>query len=255
MPARISSPGLRVAPQPERRVLLGEALDRGGDLLLLALDLRRHGEAHHGLGEAERGRLHGDLAIGEQVAGLDVLQLGNRAEVALAELLRRGRRLALELQQRAHPLLRVLAVVDERRLGRHLALQHAEEVDLPGERVGDRLEDERGGRRAFDVEGRTALRGRRDALDEQVEERVRAEVLRRDGAADGEDLAARHAELERRRDVVLVELLALEVALHQRLVDLHDLVEQLLAVLLRQLRSSSRGSRPGRTPSGPSGER
>ena len=111
--------GLRVAAQPERRILLGEALDRRGDLLLLALDLRRHGEAHHGLGEAERRRLDRDLAIGEQVAGLHVLQLGDGTEVALAEVLRRCRRLALELQQRAHPLLRVLAVVDERRLGRH----------------------------------------------------------------------------------------------------------------------------------------
>src|SRR4029079_4596590 len=57
-------PRLRVTPQPERRVLLGETLDRGGDLLLLALDLRRHREAHHGLGEAEPRRLHGDLAVG-----------------------------------------------------------------------------------------------------------------------------------------------------------------------------------------------
>ena len=54
--------------------------------------------------------------------------------------------------------------------------------------------------------------------------------------ADREDLAARDAELQRGGDVVRIELLALEVALHQRLVDLHHLVEQLLAVLLRELR-------------------
>ena len=90
-------------------------------------------------------------------------------------------------------------------------------------------------RRPVDVERGAALGRRRHALDEQVEQRVRAEVLRRDRAPDREDLAARDAELERGGDVVLVELLALEVALHQRLVDLDDLVEQLLAVLLREL--------------------
>ncbi len=126
-------------------------------------------------------------------------------------------------------------MVDERGLRRDLPLQHAEEVDPPGERVGDRLERERGGRRALDLEGCATLRGRGHALDEQVEQRVRPEVLGRDRARDGEDLAARDAELERGGDVVRIELLALEVALHQRLVDLHHLVEQLLAVLLREL--------------------
>ena len=76
---------LRIAAQLERRVLLGEALDRRGDLLLLALDLRRHGEAHHRLGEAEARRLDVDLPVDEEVAGLDVLQLRDGADVTLAE--------------------------------------------------------------------------------------------------------------------------------------------------------------------------
>ena len=65
---------------------------------------------------------------------------------------------------------------------------------------------------------------------------MRPEVLRRDGAADREELAACDALLERSRDLVRVELLALEVALHQALVDLHDLVEELLAVFLGESR-------------------
>ena len=64
---------------------------------------------------------------------------------------------------------------------------------------------------------------------------MRPEILRRDRAPDREDLAARDAELEGGGDVVLVELLTLEVALHQRLVDLDHLVEQLFAVLLREV--------------------
>ena len=65
--------------------------------------------------------------------------------------------------------------------------------------------------------------------------RVRAEVLRRDPARDREHLALRDRELERGRNGVGVELLATEVLLHQRLVGLDDLVEELLAVLLREL--------------------
>ena len=39
---------LLVATQAQRRILLGEATDRGRDLLLVALRLRRDREAHHG---------------------------------------------------------------------------------------------------------------------------------------------------------------------------------------------------------------
>ena len=74
-----------------------------------------------------------------------------------------------------------------------------------------------------------------NALDDQVEQRPRAEVLRRDTARDREDLAARDRLLQRVRDLVDAELLPVEVALHQGLVGLDDLVEQLLAVLLDEL--------------------
>ena len=60
---------------------------------------------------------------------------------------------------------------------------------------------------------------------------MRAEVLRRDAARDREHVAARHRRLQRGRDLVRVELLAVEVPLHERLVRLHDGVEELLPVL------------------------
>ena len=92
------------------------------------------------------------------------------------------------------------------------------------------------GRSAVDVDRRALLRGRGNTLDEQVEQRVRAEVLRRNAAGDREHLALRHRGLERRRDLVRVELLAFEVALHEPLVRLDDGVEELLAVLGRDVR-------------------
>ena len=133
--------------------------------------------------------------------------------------------------QRAEPLLRVVAVVDERRVGLHLAGIDAEDRDAAGERVGDRLEDE-GRDRRVGLDRRALLGRARDALDDQVEQRMAAEVLRRDAARDRVDLVAGDGVLERGRDVLGRDLLAAEVALHQRLVGLDDGVEQLRAVLL-----------------------
>ncbi len=193
------------------------------------------GEAHHRLREADLGHVRRHLAVEQEVAGLHLLQLGDGADVPGAELLSRDVLLALLEQERPHPLLRVRARVDERLVGPDRALEDAEEVDPPGEGVGDRLEDERGGVGALDVRDRAGLRGRGHALDDQVEQRVRAEVLRRDPAGDGEDLAPSDRVLERVRHLLDSELAALEVLLHQRLVGLDDLVEQLLAVLLHEL--------------------
>ena len=130
------------------------------------------------------------------------------------------------------PLLRVRARVDERRVARDGAGEDAEAADAARERVGDRLEDEHRLLRVAELDRRPLARRRRDALDEQVEERGRAEVLRRDAAADGIELVARDRALERVGDVLGGQLLALEVARHQVLVRLDDGVEELLAVLL-----------------------
>ena len=60
---------------------------------------------------------------------------------------------------------------------------------------------------------------------------MRAEVLRRDAAGDREHVTARDGSLERGGDLVRIELLPVEVALHERLVRLDHRVEELLAVL------------------------
>ncbi len=68
----------------------------------------------------------------------------------------------------------------------------------------------------------------------------------------GKMLPRGHAPLERRDDLLVVDLLALEVALHQLVGVLRDLVHQLLPVLLGLRRGAPRGSRPPRRPPGPS---
>ena len=222
---------LLVAAEPERRILLREATDRGRDLLLVAFRLGRDREAHDGLREAEVRYLDSNLLVGEEVARLRVLQLRDGAQVALTEVERRVVLLALDVEKRAHALLALRAKVHERRVGVHGALQHAEDVDAPCERVGEGLENERRDGSAVDVDRRALLRGRRYALDQEVEERVRAQVLRGDAARDWEDVSARHGGFQRGRDLVCVELLTLEVALHERLVRLDDRIEELLAIL------------------------
>ena len=79
------------------------------------------------------------------------------------------------------------------------------------------------------------LRRRRDALDEQVEQRVEPRFFVATPHATGIELVARDGRLERGGDGLGVELLALEVARHQRLVGLDDRVEELLAVLLHDV--------------------
>src|SRR5207248_9071193 len=57
---------LLVAAQVERRVLLGEAAQRRGHLLLVALGLRRDREAHHGLRKPDLRELELLLRIEQQ---------------------------------------------------------------------------------------------------------------------------------------------------------------------------------------------
>src|SRR5436189_85969 len=133
---------VRVAPHLQGRILLREAAQAGGHLLLVALRLRRHGEAHHRLWEVDVRRLDGHLVVDEHVARDDVLELGDGAEVADRERVARLVVLALQQQDLAEALLRVRARVDERRLARHRAGEDAEAADAPRARVGDRLEDE-----------------------------------------------------------------------------------------------------------------
>ena len=227
--------GLRIAAHDQGRVLLVEAAEAGCHLLLVALRLRRDREAQHGLGEVDVRRLDRDLVVDEHVAGDDVLELRHRAEVADAERLDGLRVLALQQEHLSEPLLRVRARVDQRRVARDRAGENPEAADAAGERVGDRLEDEHGLLRVAELDRRPFLRRRRDALDEQVEERRRTEVLRRDAARDRIQLVPGHRLLERVGDRLRVELLSFEVAPHELLVGLDDGVEELLAVLLHEV--------------------
>ena len=86
--------GLRVAVDVEGRVLLGQPPHRRGRLVLFALRLRLVGERHHRRGQLERREVDVLLAVAEDVSGAGLLELGDRADVAGAELVDRQQVLA-----------------------------------------------------------------------------------------------------------------------------------------------------------------
>src|SRR5436190_1246204 len=81
----------------------------------------------------------------------------------------------------------------------------------------------------------TVLDGRREVVDDRVEQAVGGQARRGHAAGHGEDVPVVGAVLERGDDLLVGDVLALEVALHERLGVLGHLVHQLLAVLLGEV--------------------
>ena len=135
---------------------------------------------------------------------MGLLELGDRTDVARAELVRVLCLLALRHEQLADPLLGVGAAVVHVRVVAHDALVDAEEVDSAGVRVGERLEDE--GHHLLVLVGlegdaveldRALLGGRGQVLDEGVEQPVDAEVARGRAAGHRKQMPLGHPGLER----------------------------------------------------------
>ena len=145
----------------------------------------------------------------EQVAGLDVLQLRDGADVALAEV-RTPAWCSLPWSWSSVPmrslacpraLTSVVSAVT-------VPLRTRKRLIRPANGSAIVLKTKAAVAAPSIVDRRALLRRRRHALDDEVEQRVRAEVLRRDAARDREHLAARDRRLQRGRDLVRVELLA-----------------------------------------------
>ncbi len=151
--------------------------------------------------------------LGEDVAGARVLELRDGADVARAQLVDRVHLLAPRRGELADPLLRAARGVDQVRVRAQHARLDAEEVDPPRVGVGGRLEDvgedwrvllgRDVGLRVVGAQrvDRAAHRGRGQVLEERLEQAVRAEVLGRDAAGDGKEVALGDALLERGDDL------------------------------------------------------
>ena len=131
------------ARDPKRRVLLAQAREPGGELVLVALRLRLDRVREQRLGELDRRQLHRVVLRGERVARVRVLELRHGADVARGDLGDVLMLLAPQREQLADALVGVLGGVEHRRVGAEPAGEHAEHRDVPDERVRDGLEDER----------------------------------------------------------------------------------------------------------------
>ena len=82
--------GLLIAVQVDRRILLLQAAQRGEHLLLVPPALRLDRERHHRRRQLQARHLDRLVAVGQPVAGARLLELGDGADVARAELAARG---------------------------------------------------------------------------------------------------------------------------------------------------------------------
>ncbi len=135
--------GVGVALDDEGRVFHGQLAEDVEEALLVALLLGLHGKTGHGAGEVEGYEVDVVLVVGivEHAVELDLLDLGNGADVTRQEFIHLDRILALELVEVGH-LERPLAVADEElHVLLHGTLMHAENTDLAHVGIGHHLED------------------------------------------------------------------------------------------------------------------
>ena len=132
-----------VVDDAEGRIFLVQAVEALGHLVLLAAGLGRDGDAVAGLIERDGLDLDDLARLAERVAGLDLVHLGDGADVAAGELLDLGILLALGDVQAAELLGLAGAGVDHGHIGLDGAGEHLD-VGILAVLVGNGLEDERG---------------------------------------------------------------------------------------------------------------
>src|SRR4051812_5246811 len=238
--------GLLVLLGAERRVLFGELLDRGAELLLVGLRLGLDGDLDDRL--RERHRLEDDLVVrvGQGVTGGGVLQADDRVDVTGGDRVDRVLLVGVHLEDLADALLAALGRIDDLSAGLEATRVDADVREPAEERVRDDLERER--REGLVGVGVTlddlllvadvvALDGgdverRRQVVDDRVEHRLDAAVLERGAAEHRVELALDRHLADGALDLLGRELLAAEVLLEQRVVALGDGLDQLRAVLL-----------------------
>src|SRR3954452_8306722 len=185
----------------EGRVLLGQAAEGDGHLLLVGLRLRLDGDLEHRLGEVDLLELDGGSRGGQRVAGDDLLDHDARGDAAGIDA--RALLAVVRVHHEDAPdALRAARVdVQDARAGLELAGVDAEVGELADERVGGDLEGQGGERRvvvggprvlprlvlALDLDG--AGDGRhveraRQVVEHRVEQRLDARVLERRAAED-----------------------------------------------------------------------
>ena len=240
--------GLRVARQAQHRVLLHDPVQGLRDLVLVPARLRLDGEGRGRLGELDGRVDDGVRLVAERVVGLGLLQLRHRAEVAGLDLGHRRLVLALEEEERAHPLREIAVGVVDGAVRLQDTRVDAEEADPSRVRIGQRLEDERGEGRArgrgpgggfllqgIDPGGLAAVHRGGQHVHDRVQDRLHGHVPPGGAGQDREDPAREHRLAQAAHEVLLGQRALVEEGLHEVLVALGHHLHQLLAPRPRRL--------------------
>ena len=251
--------GVQVGVHHERRVFVGERVERLAELVLVVLGLRLDRDGDH------RGRelhpLEDDRvrAVAERVTGGGLLEAEAGDDVAGVRDVDVFALVGVHAQDATDALLAVLGGVVDLRALLERARVDAEVREL-AVGVGDDLERERGERLvlaglaldrllALHVGAlrRRDVERRRQVVDDGVEHGLHALVLERRAAQHRHELELERAEPERVLDLGDRDLLVGEVLLEQRVVDVRDGLEQLVARGCRPRPGTRRGCRRSRT--------
>lgn len=134
--------GLLVELDREGRVLFGELLDRGAELLLVGLGLRLDRDVDDRVREAHGLEHDGRCRITQGVTGGGVLEADHRVDVTRGGVLDRVLLVGMHLEQLADALLLALGGVEHLGAGVDPAGVHTHEGELAEEGVGRDLERE-----------------------------------------------------------------------------------------------------------------
>src|SRR5712692_8605409 len=225
---------LGIGVNAERWIFLGQLRQRDAQLVLIGLGLRLDGDRDDGVWEAHR--LENDRMglLAQRVTGARVLQPDRGRDVAGAHLLDLLALIGVHLQQPPDPFPAVLGAVVDVGAGAEHARVHAEERQFPDVRVGHDLERERGERRvvrrgplgvrrivmrqmALD---RRDVDGRRQIIDDGVEQRLDALVLERGAADHGDDVAGDGGFADDGADFFFSKLVVFEILVQDGVVGL-----------------------------------
>ena len=233
-------------------ILLGQAAEGDGHLLLVDLRLGLDRDLDHGLGEDDVLEVDRSVGGGERVAGHDLLDAHGGGDVARVDLLDLLAVVGVHHQDAPDALGAPGADVEHARARRQASRVHAEVGELADVGVGGDLERERRERLGvvgladdlallllaldqFGAHDRRHVQRRGQVVDDGVEQRLHALVLERGAAQHGGQFGRQRGLADRRLQRVRGHLRFLEQQLEQLVVVVGDLLQQVFAARRRRV--------------------
>src|SRR5262245_1496782 len=237
--------GLLVGTDRERRVLVGQPLDRRTQLVLVALALRLDRDVDDRSREGHRLEDDRVALVAQRLAGGGVLEAHHRDDLAGADARDLLALVGVHPVDLADPLAALLGRIEDLGAGLEATGVDPDVGQLAEVRVSHDLEGQRGERLRLaglaDHDGllvthRVSLDGgdvgrRRQVGDHCVQQRLDALVLERGAAQHRRQLVADRGATDRGLERLHLGLLALQVELHHLVVGLGDRLEQPVAPL------------------------